>query len=185
MSTRGGSDYNGRQRPATAQVTQQTLREQGAEATRQLREALNLPIDVSDTSILGTALARAAVSEMKRNARFAQEVQRHYDELQAQRGAKSNKSKSGSRHVQPLEPLVALRHTGKTVDPYTPVDPQELIYVYGADKLARALHEYTLDKLKMTAAEIERRHPGTKPTSRANKAAVIAYIVEHTPMTGH
>jgi hypothetical protein len=128
MATRRDNYNEGRERTATALPASlsahcPSLRDQGIEATRQLREALHLPFDVSDASILGTALARAAVGEMKRNPGFAREVRRHYDELQMQRGTKS---KSGSRHIQPLEPLVAIRHTGGDIDPFAPPDPQVL-----------------------------------------------------------
>jgi hypothetical protein len=68
------------------------------------------------------------------------------------------------------------------MDPLAPPDPQKLIYVYGADKLARALHDFTLYMLKETAERIQRQYPDTKPKNRASKSSVIAYIVEHTPM---
>jgi hypothetical protein len=64
--------------------------------------------------------------------------------------------------------------------PTPPPDPKTLMYVYGDDKLGRALQDYTLDMLKQTAANIEARHPGTKPANRSRKDAVIAYIVKYS-----
>jgi len=180
MAARGGRDADGRDRiaadrsaPASARPS---LREQGIEATRRLREALGLPADVNDAALLGTAVARAAASEARRNPRFAREVRRHYDDLQAHRGTTGT---SGARHARPLEPLVALRHTGAEVDPYAAPDPRALTYVYGADKLGRALQDYSIDKLRQAAAEVERTCPGTRPASRGRRDALIAYIVEH------
>jgi hypothetical protein len=54
------------------------------------------------------------------------------------------------------------------------------MYVYGNDKLGRALQNYTLDMLKQTADMVQAAHPGTKPKSKSSKAAVIDYIVEHS-----
>ena len=68
----------------------------------------------------------------------------------------------------------------RTLDPFAPPNPKDLIYVYGADKLGRALQEYSLDRLKQTAESIQQEHPGTKPTSRANKQAVIDYIIRYS-----
>ena len=158
-------------------ITQEQVRQQSSEAAQRLREALHLPAGVNDVSILGTALARAAAKEVRQNANFARDVRREYDALVAARGQPLRRT---AQQAEPLEPLIALRHTGRTSDPYAPPDPQELIYVYGANKLGRALHEYTLAKLKMTADRIQQQHPGTKPTNRASKVAVIEYIVKYT-----
>jgi hypothetical protein len=79
-----------------------------------------------------------------------------------------------------LEPLVAIRHTGGDIDPFAPPDPQVLKYVYGADKLSRALQDYSIDKLKQAASVLERSYPGTKPANRSRRDALIAYIVEHS-----
>lgn len=164
-------------RQAPTQTARQTLQQRGAEATRELREALRLPANPSDTSILGTALARAAAREIRRNAAFASDVRREYDELTALRGG-GRKSNSGK---PVMEPLVPLRYLDvRTLDPLAPPNPKDLIYVYGQDKLGRALHEYTLDMLKQTADGIQAAHPGTKPKSRASKQSVIDYIVQYS-----
>lgn len=164
-------------RQAPAQTARQTLQQRGAEATRELREALGLLANPNDTSILGTALARAAAREIRRNAAFAQDVRKEYDDLAALSGS-GRKSSTGKA---PLEPLVALRHLDvRAIDPYAPPDPKDLIYVYGQDKLGRALHEYTLDMLKQTADRVQAQHPGTKPKSRASKQSVIDYIVQYS-----
>jgi hypothetical protein len=167
-----------RTRASTAQAVRQTLQQRGADATHQLRAALDLPADLNDTTILGTALAEAAAGEVRLNAQFRAEVRRRYDELTALRSVPAKRQPAKPKVV--LGPLVAIRHTGAPIDPFAPPDPKTLMYVYGDDKLGRALHEYTLDDLKRTSATIEAAHPGTKPRSKAVKQAVIDYIVRYS-----
>jgi hypothetical protein len=87
-------------------------------------------------------------------------------------------------HPEPHHPLPPLRPITTipeyTVNPSAPPDPQFLIRLCGRDQLTRALQDYTLNKLKQTAAVIERAHPGTKPANRSRIDDVIAYIVEHS-----
>lgn len=167
------------QRSGTAVVTQsraQTVRQRGTEATRKLREMLGLSTSTSDTTLLSTALAEAAA----RSPQFASEVRKVYDELVAIQG---QSSRYGQSKAQLLEPLVPLRYTGVDPDPYSAPNPQTLIYVYGANKLGRALQDYTLEMLKQTSAKIEAAHPGTKPRSKANKQSVIDYIVQYARLS--
>lgn len=170
-------------RQATAQTTKQMLQQRGAEATRDLRAALQLPSGLNDTAILGTALAEAAVREIRRNPQFASDVRRSYEELVQAGGGRASRSRAGGQSKeQDLPPLVPIR-TGEAFrppDPFAPPDPAFLIYVYGKAQLGRALHEYTVDMLKLTAAKIEREHPGTKPTNRGQRAALIDYIVRYS-----
>ena len=164
-------------RQAPAQTARQTMQQRGAEATRDLREALRLPTNPNDTSLLGTALARAAAREIRRNPQFAGEVRREYDELMALRGGGAKRAPSKA----PQEPLVPLRYlSAQTIDPFAPPNPKDLVYVYGADKLGRALQEYTLDTLKQTADRIQAVHTGTRPKSRASKQSVIDYILQYS-----
>lgn len=177
MSSLSGGARQMQTRQVAAQTARHTLQQHGAEATRELREALGLLANPDDTSILGTALARAAAREIQRNPAFANDIRKEYGDLLRLRGSVRQ---SGTRKV-PLEPLVALRHLDvRTIDAWAPPDPKDLIYVYGQDKLGRALHEYTLDMLKQTADRVQAQHPGTKPKSRASKQSVIDYIVQYS-----
>ena len=162
---------------AVAQTTRQAVQQRGAEATKSLRAQLQLPANVSDAELLSTALAEAAAEETKRNAHFASDIVRRYDELVSIRGLSVRRATK--RVKTPLEPLVAIRHTGAKIDPTAPPDPQTLKYVYGDDKLDRALQDYLLSMLKQTSARIEAQHPGTKPTNRADKQSVIDYIMKY------
>jgi hypothetical protein len=132
---------------------------------------------LGDGAILGTALAEVAVREIGRNPAFGREVREAYSELMQMQTSSTPRP---TRQGRTLEPLVPLRHTGAEIDPFAPPDPRELMYVYGSDKLERALQNYTLDMLKQTAANVQAAHPGTRPRSKSSKAAVIEYIVEYS-----
>jgi hypothetical protein len=168
-----------RTQQGTAQATQQTMKERGAAATRDLREALRLPAHLSDTTLLGTALAEAAAREIRRNPQFASEVRQRYDDLVGLRKpAAKRSSPRATALLPPLRPITKI--PDYSVNPSAPPDPQFLIRLYGRDQLTRALQDYTLNKLKQTAAVIEQAHPDTKPTNRSRIDDVIAYIVEYS-----
>jgi len=152
----------------------QTLTQRGAEATRSLRQAVQLPINPQDTTVLGTALAEVAAREARRNPQFASEIRQVYTELLGLKGKAKNTKKV-------LPPLVALHpDPNYRIDPFVPPDPGFLMRVYGPDQLDRALQDYTLDMLKRASALIEAAHPGTKPTNRSSKQSVIDYIVKYS-----
>lgn len=161
----------------TAQTTRQLLQERGANATRDLRKTLQLVADVNDTSILGTALAEAAIEESRHNPRFADDIRRRYDEMMGMRNTPTKRTTPKAK--EPLPPLVPIGRVAHTAfDPFAPPDPHFLTQVYGRHQLVRALQDYSVESLKRTVAALEARHPGTKPTNRGRKDPLIAYIVE-------
>lgn len=164
------------------QTRAQTLKERGADATRRLREVLLLAPDLTDTTVLGTALAEYIVEKSQSDPHIAQELRSRYDDLAAQSG-RGAKRTSIQKETLP-SPLVPVGHAQPgerfTIDPFAPPDPQFLIRVYGRDQLAQALEPYMVDMLKQTAASIEREHPETKPTNRGQKKALIDYIVKYS-----
>jgi hypothetical protein len=135
---------------------------------------MHIPTNPSDAGILGTALAEAAAEEGKHNARFAEDVRRRYEELRGQQRTTAKR--------ETLPPLVPIRTDlpWRGIDPFAPPDPKFLIQVYGKQQLDRALREYSIPVLKRTAEVVERAHPGTKPTNRGQRDALIAYIVAHS-----
>jgi hypothetical protein len=183
MSSRGGIN---RKRGATVAASRTrttttkplSVKQRGETATQSLRQALNLPAATGDAAVLGTALAEIASEESTRNTRFADAVRERYRELMAQQPAPKPGSTSPKEELPPLVPI--RRIEGYRADPFKPPDPRFLIQLYGHHQLARALQDYTLEMLKETAVKVQQEHPGTKPTSRSNKKAVIAYIVEHS-----
>jgi hypothetical protein len=164
-----------RSRPA--QTARQALKQRGVEATQHLRDVLGLASESIDAGVLGTALAEAAAREIRRNSQFGRDVSHLYKDMMETQVRPTPPKPPKTKQV---EPLVAIRHTGRNPDPYAPPDPKELMYVYGEDKLARALQDYTVDKLKQTAEIVQQAHPGTRPASKARKSALIEYIVQYS-----
>jgi len=165
-------------RQGTAHEARDTLQQRGAQATRNLRVAMQMPTHPKDEGILGIALAEVAAGEGRRNPQFASDVRQRYDELIDLRNRAARRA---SQHAQELPPLEPIRRDlpYRKADPFAPPNPEYLIQVYGKGQLARALHDYTVDQLKRTAKEIEHTHPGTKPTNRGQRASLIAYIVAY------
>ena len=145
MSTRGNSGSNGRERSQTAQATRPSLRQRGVDATRNLRNALDLPANVGDSTVLGAVLAEVAAEEGRRNPRFATEVRRRYEEAMATH----KPAQTGSRQTKELPPLVPIRRIegAHKLDPFLPPDPAYFVRLYGKNQLERALQGYTVDSL--------------------------------------
>lgn len=155
-----------------------TAKQQSEKAMLLLRQTLNLPAMAGDAIIFGTALAEVASEESTRNTRFADAVRERYCELLAQQSAPKQRG-AGSKEALP--PLIPIRRIeGYRADPFSPPDPQFLIQLYGYSQLDRALQDYTASMLKETAAKVQQNHPGTKPTSKAAKQALIDYIVKYS-----
>jgi hypothetical protein len=155
-----------------------SAKQRGEKATLLLRETLDLPVIEGDATVFGAALAEAASEESMRNVRFAEAVRERYRDLLAQQPAPKPKSVSPK---EPLPPLVPIRRIeGYRADPFSPPNPQFLIQLYGYAQLDRALQDYTPAMLKETAAKVQQDHPGTKPTSKAAKQALIDYIVKYS-----
>ena len=170
MSNRGEAT-----RTRTAKAKPLSVKQRGDKATLSLRQTLGLPATTGDTAVLGTTLAEVASEESLRNARFADAVRERYHDLMAQQLPQ----KQGQK--KELPPLVPIRRIeGYRADPFSPPDPHFLTQLYGSHQLDRALQDYTLDKLKETAAKVQAAHPSTKPRTKASKQAVIDYIVEHS-----
>lgn len=74
--------------------------------------------------------------------------------------------------------LLRGRHVNHTLFETTLANSSE--FLYGRNQLRSALEYYRLDMLKEAAAKIEHEHPGTCPTSKSSKAAVIDYIVTYS-----
>jgi hypothetical protein len=149
-------------------------RAQVAQALQACRLGLRQP-GVAWKRLVGAS--EVGAREIARNPQFGREVRQVYDELMQMQARPAPRTTN-------LEPLEAIRHTGKNIDPYGPPNPQDLIYAYGEDKLGRALQDYTMDRLKMAVETIQREYPGTKPASKTKKSALIDYIVEYST-NGH
>ena len=58
-------------------------------------------------------------------------------------------------------------------------NPYLVQYAYGNEQLVPVLERFPVSELKRAVAVVEQRNPGTKPTNRAQKAALISYITEY------
>jgi hypothetical protein len=173
MSTSAGT------RSTSRANARERLRQRGIEATRHLNDTLRLSAVTSDTKLLGTAVAEIVVEESARNPQLAGRIRARYDELVSLRGAPKTGNATKREELPPLTPIrtdLPYRYS----EPGAPPDPKWLIQVYGQRQLARALQDYSLDMLKMTADKVQAEHPGTRPANRGRKAAVIDYIVKYS-----
>lgn len=156
-----------------------TLKQRNRLALQRLSESLSL----EDVALLATAALEVVADEVGRNGEVARRIRESYHDL-----LKSPRQTKTKFHLSKPEP-VKLIPVG-TVDesrikPYGPLDPYLLFDLYGAEQLRLALDGYSLVKLKEGMAAVTTRNPGTKPKSKASKAPLIDYIVEHVAGPGY
>lgn len=153
------------------------IQQRSVEATRRLCAVLN----VDNLKLLSTALAEVAAEEASRNRAFSERLHAVYDELvMLQTRRHPAKEANSSRRLVPITTIEDAK-----LDPHAPLDPNFLLRLYGAHQLRAALEDYSRDTLKVAAATIEQRNPGTKPTNKSRKDSIIAYIVEHVAGPGY
>lgn len=155
----------------TATLSTRTLQQRSVEATRRLREVLGL----DDLKVLSTAVAVVVAEDAARDATYADRVRRVYQDLLSLQATRPVGGKKPKNDVM-LVPVAGVDDT--TIDPYAPLDAYRLNAAYGPHQLRQALSVYSLAKLKQALAAVEGRNPGTKPTNRSRKDAIIDYIVE-------
>ncbi len=147
-------------------------------ATRRLCEALHLgALRPQELKHLSIALAEATTGEVVQNPAFAERVLIIYRELAASR----KPSSAGDRRVRKASAKPTLTPINyvdpKLFGPDRPLDPYLLQYAYGDNQLQPALERYPAGELKKAAAIVEQRNPGTRPSNRAQKRALIDYIM--------
>lgn len=141
-------------------------------STNKAAKLAGAALDLKDLKRLAAALAEAAAEEVVRNRAFADRVRALYAEVPA-----STRKPPGVTAFD-IDLVPIRRIEGREIDPAAPLDPYFLLDLYGPAQLEKALGLFPLAKLKEASATVERRHPGTKPTNRGSKAALIAYIVD-------
>lgn len=97
----------------------------------------------------------------------------------AQAPSTAKTATSRRTYSQPLTPIA--RITDHTIDPNAPPDPVFLSRLYGHAALGQALDDFDLKSLKLTAAQVQKQNPGTKPATKTQRYDLIDYIVAHTP----
>ena len=146
-----------------------TVAQRGTDATSQLREIFGF----EDLKAMSTAIAEAVSEEARHNAHFAERVRMIYQEVvSTSHPTKKRKTYEAKSKVTPIRKV-----EGYKPDPFAPPDPYFFLQIYGREQFPLALEEQTLTTLKVVADKLMRDNPGTKPTSKAKKDAVIAYIV--------
>lgn len=150
---------------STVTKKRQTLAEVAERAARQL--------DLDDIKRVSLALVEAASVELEKSHTFENRVRAFYDALAPARPR--------SRMVTAFDvKLVPIKQIdGREINPAAPLDPYFLYEVYGAEQLPTALSIFPVSKLKEGAAKVEQQNPGTKPSNRGQKQALIDYIVKY------
>lgn len=153
--------------------------ERNARATRQLCDVLGLGVlKPKDLKHLATALAEATAEEVMANEPFRQRVLGIFRELSA--GNALSTAKKPLRPKAPKPTLIPIRdYDPKLFGPDKPIDPYLVQYAYGDEQLRPMLEQFSVTTLKKSAEIVEERNPGTKPASRAQKSALLDYIVTH------
>lgn len=137
----------------------------------EIAERASKQLGLPDVKRVGIALAEIAAQEAERNRAFAERIRTLYDGLAP---ARERKKMLTAFDVK----LVPIKHVqGRELNPADPLDPYFLFEVYGPAQLPTALSMFPVAKLKEGIAIVERRHPGTKPTNRGQKQALIDYMV--------
>jgi len=177
MSTRGSpaATATGRARASTRQSTTKplSLAKRKAAATERLTSALGANKDAAITAAIEAVTERLAGDRA-----FQQSLHQKYQELEAI-SAPIPKADHGPAPM-PINPPSLDEYT-----PYGKFDPYKVLHEYGHDQLRAVLVRASQALLREAVGIVQLRKPGTKPTSRANKAAMVDYIVEQVAGPGY
>jgi hypothetical protein len=141
-----------------------------------------LVLELDDLKRLGIALAYAASEEIEHNTRFATQVRTVYEALAAtvSPGTGGRGRSGGSGTKAPVVDLVPMKRIeGYQIDLAAPLDPYFLYEVYGAQQLPLALNLFSATRLKEAVILVQERNPGTKPSGRSSKPALVEYIIRY------
>lgn len=145
-------------------------------------------LDLEDTNRITLAVLMAASEELERNGQFVARVRAAYNTLPASKtrgagsaGSAAQKAEEARKLAATLKPIHEVE--GREINLAAPLDPYFLLDVYGAQQLRQALELFPLAKLKEGVNAVIERNPGTKPTSKSSKAAVIDYIERYVAGT--
>lgn len=138
-------------------------------ATQEITTSLGL----TDEKVAITAALEAVYERLAWDADLRERVREKYQEIVA--------LDTGARKKPDLGPVpVPIRAgTPEQYTPYGKFDPYKLNYEYGSNQLRAVLVRGTQRDLREAADIVQARNPGTKPTNRSSKDAMIEYIMEH------
>jgi hypothetical protein len=161
--------------PTTAETVDRSV-----DATRKLCDELALGVlKPKDLKLLSTALMEAASTEAAHNTAFRDCILKTYRDLKAAAAPKNTSTRGGASKTKPpmtwLTPINPV--DPKRFGPDKLLDPYLIQYAYGDENLRLILNGYTPARLKEAVAIVEERNPGTKPTNRSKKDALLEYII--------
>jgi hypothetical protein len=156
-----------------------TAKQRNSLALQRLSESLS----IEDPALLATAVLEVIADEVGWNGDVGRRIRDTYRDLIQLPSL--TKAKPRLSKPQPVKLIPVGTVDERRFKPYGPLDPYLLFDLYGADQLRLALDGYSLVKLKEGMAAVAARNPGTKPKSKASKAPLIDYIVEHVAGPGH
>lgn len=145
------------------------------EAAKQAAYVLGL----EDHKLVGIALAEVGAERVAADREFAQKVRALYTILQATAEQPKTTAPARGRTSTQVELIPRKIIEGQSFDPAAPLDPYFLVEVFGVEQLQAALEREPAFRLKEAAVLVEQRNPGTKPTNRGQKKALIAYMLQH------
>lgn len=157
--------------------------DRNAAATHHLCDVLALGVlKPKERKHLATAVMEAAFAEAAHNAAFRDRILAIYNELKAVAAPKRTTSTRGgtTKTKTPLAWLTPIHPVDpKQFGPDKLLDPYLIQYAYGDDVLRTILDGYSANRLKEAAAIVAERNPGTNPTNRSRKDALIEYIIRY------
>lgn len=133
--------------------------------------------------MLATAVLEVVADEVGWNGDVGRRIRDAYRDLI--QSPQQTKTKPRPPRHEPVKLVPVGTVDESRIKPYGPLDPYLLFDLYGADQLRLALDGYSLVKLKEGMAAVAARNPGTRPGSKASKAPLIDYIVEHVAGPGY
>lgn len=146
-------------------------KERSALSTRRLCEALGLGVVAAkNLTYLNIAVTEAATEEIDRNPGFRQRIQSLYQ--QALPPAKVSPPK---RTPAPRQP--STRSTGNA--PGTPPDLQSIRDNFAPAEWQAKLGKFNKDPLRAAVDQLPENSAGSKPNSKANKDALVAYLLAY------
>jgi hypothetical protein len=157
--------------------------DRSAAASQRLCEVLALgALKPKELKHLATAVTEAASAEAAHNAAFRERILSAYNELKTAAAPKrTTSSRNGtSKTKTPLAWLTPIHPVDpKQFGPDKLLDPYLIQYAYGDDVLRTILDGYSAARLKEAAAIVAERNPGTGPTNRSRKDALVEYIIQY------
>jgi hypothetical protein len=177
MSTRGDYRTVARERTvATAKAKPPSAAQRNTLAKKELLKTLGATQAQQNAAI--TALLESANERLTWDTVFHQSVRQTFDELVALAQPKQKPDLGPAPR-----PKAVSGATGRT--PLVRFEPYQLLAEYGPDQLRAVFLRATQRQLREAVDTVQERNPGTKPTSRAQNAAMIDYIVEHVAGPGN